>query len=56
MKTVEEYLLHAERAEYLAAQSDAPAHKAQILKIAQMWRELAKQRRRLIEGSGGAGL
>jgi hypothetical protein len=52
MKTVEEYLRHALRSEELAAQSDSPAHKAKILQIAQMWRDLAKQRQRLIEGRG----
>jgi hypothetical protein len=50
MKTVEEYLRHALRSEELAAQSDSPAHKQQILQIAQMWRDLAKQRQRLIGG------
>lgn len=50
MKMVEEYLQHAARSEELAAQSDSPAHRAQILQIAQMWRDLAKQRHRLIEG------
>jgi hypothetical protein len=53
MKTVGEYLRHAERSEDLAAQSDSPAHKAQILQIAQMWRDLGEQRRRLIEGPEG---
>ena len=50
MKTVEEYLRHADRAEELAALSESPAHRAQIMQIAQMWRDLAKQRQRLIEG------
>jgi hypothetical protein len=35
----------------LAAQSDSPAHKQEILQIAQMWRDLAKQRQRSIGGS-----
>jgi hypothetical protein len=52
VKTVEEYLRHAARSEELAAQSDTEAHKAQILQIAQMWRDLAEQRCRLIEGRG----
>ena len=50
MKTVEEYLRHASRADELAAQADSPAHKAQIAKIAQLWRDLAKQRERLMRG------
>lgn len=50
MQTVEEYLRHAKRSDELAAQADSPAHKAQIAKIAQMWRDLAKQRERLLQG------
>jgi hypothetical protein len=50
MKTVEEYLRHAARSDELAAQADSPAHRAQIAKIAQMWRDLAKQRERLLRG------
>lgn len=50
METAEEYLRHPCRADELAAQADSPAHKAQITKIAQLWRELAKQRERLIRG------
>jgi hypothetical protein len=49
MKTVQEYLDHAKRSEDLSAQTDAPAHRAQIQKIAQMWRDLAKQRERLLK-------
>lgn len=50
MKAVEEYLQHAARSEELAAQTGSPAHRVQILQIAQMWRDLAKQRHRLTEG------
>jgi len=50
MQTVEEYLRHAARAAELAAQADSPAHQAQIAKIAQIWRDLAKQRARLFQG------
>jgi hypothetical protein len=51
MKTVEEYLGHALHSEELAAQTDVDSHKVQILQIAKMWRDLAEQRRRLIESS-----
>lgn len=50
VETVEEYLRHAARSDELAAQADSPAHKAQIAKIAQMWRDLAKQRQRQLQG------
>jgi hypothetical protein len=50
MQTVEEYLRHAARADELAAKADSPAHKAQIANIAQMWRDLAKQRAHLLQG------
>jgi hypothetical protein len=52
MRSVEEYLGHAARADALAALTDDEFHKAQIARIAEMWRELAEHRRRLedIEG------
>ena len=49
MKTVEEYLRHAALSDTLAALAESPAHKAQIAEIARMWRDLAKQRERLLQ-------
>jgi hypothetical protein len=49
MKTVEEYLRHAAHSDELAAQAESPAHKAQIAEIARMWRDLARQRERLLQ-------
>lgn len=51
MLTIKEYLQHAARADELAAQADAPDHRQQIAAIAQMWRDLAKQRERLLQGN-----
>jgi hypothetical protein len=50
MRTVEEYLSHAARADELAAMTDDDFHKTQIIEIARLWRELAEQRRRLLNG------
>jgi hypothetical protein len=50
MRTVEEYLRHAARSDELAAQAESPVHKAQIAKIAQMRRDLARQRECLLQG------
>ena len=50
MKTVEEYLSHATKAEEMAAGIEDPFHKERIGEIARMWRELAEHRKRLLEG------
>ncbi len=49
MKTVEEYLSHATKADELAAGVNDPFHKERIGEIAKMWRELAQHRKRLLE-------
>jgi hypothetical protein len=54
MKTVEEYLNHAKKSEELAEMTDNPIHKGKIAEISEMWRELAEQRRRFIEGEKAA--
>jgi DNA-binding ferritin-like protein len=53
VKTVKEYLRHAEQSEALAEQAQSPEQKAQILQIAEMWRSLAKEREQLIQKKPG---
>jgi hypothetical protein len=49
MRTVEEYLIHAAKADELAGTTDDAFHKEQIAKIAAMWRDLAEHRRLLAQ-------
>ncbi len=53
MKTVEEYLSHAAKANELAATTDDLFHKEKIAEISQLWLDLAEHRKRLLEDGGG---
>jgi len=46
MKTIEEYLRHAEECDALAKSAISPAHRQQIEEMAAIWRTLAEQRRK----------
>jgi len=53
MKTVQEYLRHAEECEVLASQAASQAQREAILDMAKTWRLLAAQREKLILGLSG---
>lgn len=48
MKTVQDYLRHAEECEMLAGQAASPEQREAILDMAKTWRLLASQREKLI--------
>jgi hypothetical protein len=49
MKTVHEYIRHAEECEALAKKTTSPDQREMISKMAETWRMLAEQRRQRIE-------
>ena len=48
MKTIEEYLRHAEECEALAAKAASASERQAIAKMAETWRMLAEQRAKRI--------
>jgi hypothetical protein len=54
MKTVQDYLDHAEECRALAARARTPEEREMILKMAKTWEELARARKKMLQNRQAA--
>ena len=52
MRTIQEYLRHADECDALARKATSPEQRDQIVKMAQTWRMLAEERRQKLAKHG----